>query len=319
MSLTVNNAVSEQISYRIRLTRSDEMRTLAQFVTDMAGLEPTGDSSGFVDYLEWFTSPSSLEYTRWQANMINSDGSEGAMIGRAGVRPPNPDGIAFGVVEVHPDYRKRGVGSTLYNMVEQQALALEVKSLIIEGNQRHTLLREFLQRRGFEFDRYSWEMLLPADHPVPAATLPPGISLRTFVPGQDEQLYHRTLNAAFADHFAHTDVPFAQILYIIKQPNFSADGVFFAFAGENVAGICVALERAGTAGEGWIEDLAVMPAYRRCGVGRALLLTGVNWLRQRVSIVKLGVEGKNEKALPLYTSVGFQQHDGRFVMLKKLD
>jgi mycothiol synthase len=318
MSLTVNKAVGEQISYHIRPTRPDEARALAEFVTELGRLEPTGDSNGLEDYVEWFSSPISLEYTRWQANLVNPDGSEGAMIGRAAVRPANLDGSSFGMVEVHPDYRNRGVGRALFDLVEQQALALGVKTLHIESNQRHTLLREFLERRGFEFDRYSWEMLLPPTHPVPAAQWPSGFSVRSFVPGQDEQLYHHTINAAFVDHFAVNYVPLEHILYAMQQPSFNPDGVLFAFAGEDVAGICVAAVRATAEGEGWIDDLAVIPAYRRHGVGRALLLTGVNWLHQRVSKVKLGVEGKNEKALPLYISVGFQQHDGQFIMTKQL-
>ncbi len=320
MSAVVSNPAGEQISYHIRLTGSDEVRALAEFVTELARLEPTIESysQGVADYIEWFSSPFSLEYSRWQANLVNPDGSEGAMIGRSAMRPPNPDGIAFGVVEVHPDYRNHGVGSALYDLVEQQARAWAVKTLNIEGNQRHTLLRDFLTRRGFAFDRYSWEMLLPADHPVAAATLPAGITVRTFVPGQDEALYHSTLNAGFADHFAHSDVSFEQILHWINLPSFNPNGVFFAFAGSEPAGICVAIVHTNAVDEGWIEDLAVLPAYRRHGVGRTLLLTGVNWLRQHVSTVKLGVEGKNERALPLYTSVGFQQHDSRFIMMKQL-
>ncbi len=321
MSLTVNSPTSEQISYHIRPTRPDESGALAAFVVELAAREPTVESysTSLADYTEWFSSPSSLEYVRWQANLVNPDGNEGAMIGRAGVRPPTDGGFSFGAVEVHPDYRNRGVGRALYDLVEQQARMWRAKTLLIEGNQSHTLLREFLERRGFEFDRYSWEMLLPAQHPILAAQLPESITIRTFVAGQDEKLYQYLLNAPFADHFAFDEVSFDQVLYIIEQPGFNADGIFFAFAGTEPAGICTAIVHPNAESEGWIEDLAVMPAYRRGGVGRALLLTGVNWLRQRVSNIKLGVEGKNEKALPLYTSVGFEQHDSRFVMLKKLD
>ncbi len=320
MSLTVNSPTSEQISYHIRPTRSDEAGALAAFVVELAAREPTVESysTSLADYTEWFSSPSSLEYTRWQANRVNSNGSEEAIIGRASVRQPTDGGFSFGAVEVHPDYRNRGVGRALYELVERQAREWGAKTLLIESNQRHTLLRQFLERRGFEFDRYSWEMLLPANHPVAAAEWPDGFSVRTFVPGQDEKLYQYLLNAPFADHFAFDEVSFDQVLYIIEQPGFNADGVFFAFAGTEPAGICTAIVHPNAESEGWIEDLAVMPACRRHGVGRALLLTGVNWLRQRVSKVKLGVEGKNERALPLYTSVGFEQHDSRFVILKQL-
>ena len=320
MNTTISNPSDEQISYHIRLTRADEAGALAAFVTELAAREPTIESysTTLTDYIEWFSSPISREYTRWQANLVNPDSSEGAIIGRSGVHPPTNEGFSSSMVAVHPDYRNRGVGRTLYDLVEQQAREWSAKTLLIEGNQRYTLLREFLERRGFRFDRYSWEMLLPADRTVAAAEWPEGFSVRTFVLGQDEPLYHHVLNAGFADHFAHTEVSLEQILHWINTPSFNPDGVFFAFAGAEPAGICVSIIHSSAESEGWIEDLAVMPAYRRNGVGRALLLTGVNWLRQQVSNVKLGVEGKNAKALPLYTSVGFQQHDGRFVMMKQL-
>lgn len=320
MNATFDNANGEEVNYQIRPSQREDVAALARFSVALNQLEPTVESYSetFNDYFEWYNSPASLEYSRWQANLRDLDGNAGVMIGRAAVHPPNPEGIAFGAVAVHPDYRNRGLGRALYGLVEQQAQAWAVKELNIEGNQRHTLLREFLARRGFEFNRYSWEMLLPSDYPVPAAEWPGGFSVRTFVRGQDEQLYYQVLNEGFADHFAHSEVPFSQILYWINMPSFNPDGVFFAFAGEQPAGICVAIVHSDDRDEGWIEDLAVLPAYRRGGVGRALLLTGVNWLRQRVSKVKLGVEGKNGKALPLYTSVGFQQHDGRFIMTKTL-
>ncbi len=320
MGITINSLTREQISYHIRLSRNDEVQALAEFVVEINRLEPTIESNSQTvnDYIEWFSSPSSFEYTRWQANLSNPDGSEGAMIGRAGMRPPTAEGFSFGTVEVHPNYRNRGVGRALYDLVEQQARTWKAKTVLVEDNQRYTLLREFLERRGFKFDRFSWEMLLPAAHPVIAAQWLDGITIRTFKPGQDEQLYHHLINSAFAGHFALTTVPFEQILHWIKQPNFNPDGIFFAFAGAEPAGICAAIVHPNAESEGWIEDLAVMPAYRRQGVGRVLLLTGVNWLRQRVSNIKLGVEGKNERALPLYTSVGFERHDSRFVMLKQL-
>ena len=317
MSATLTNPSSEQISYHIRLTRSDEARTLAAFVTELEAVEQVADSYGFEDYLEWYNSPSSFEYTRWQANLVKPDGSEGAMIGRADVRPPSSEGFSFSSVEVHPDYRNRGVSRALYGLVEQQAREWGAKTLMVEGHQRYTLLREFLERRGFEFNRYGWDMLLPAQHPLPTAPWPEGFSVRTFKPG-DEQLFHYLLNTPFADHFAFEDISLDQVLYLIKQPNFDPDGIFFAFAGAEPAGICTGIVHPNAESEGWIEDLAVMPAYRRHGLGRALLLTGVTWLRQRVSNIKLGVEGKNEKALPLYTSVGFQQYKSYFVMLKQL-
>ncbi len=318
MSVTDNKPSREGLDYTVRPTTAADTRSVVEFQMELAQLEPTGESDSFDDYMEWFSSPFAQSYTRWQAHLVNPAGGEGRMIARAAVGPSNQEGSTHGVVEVHPDYRGRGLGSKLYDLVEGQARAQGTNTLMIESNQRHTLLHEFLARRGFEFDRYIWTMLLPPDQLVPAPTWPPGITVRTFVPGQDEQLYWRTFNDTFADHYAHTDMPLEHFVYISQRPSFDPAGAFFAFEGDKVAGMCIPLIRAGTEDEGWIDDLGVMPDYRRQGLGRALLLAGVNWLRTKVSTVKLGVEGKNQRALPLYTSVGFREHVGWVNMVKQL-
>jgi ribosomal protein S18 acetylase RimI-like enzyme len=60
-----------------------------------------------------------------------------------------------------------------------------------------------------------------------------------------------------------------------------------------------------------------MPAYRGRSLGRALLLVGVNYLREFVPVVELGVEGKNDSALALYRSVGFHEYKGWANMVKE--
>ncbi|HYO49549.1 MAG TPA: N-acetyltransferase, partial [Chloroflexia bacterium] len=69
---------------------------------------------------------------------------------------------------------------------------------------------------------------------------------------------------------------------------------------------------------GHVLTLGVMPTYRNRGIGRALLLLSIEYLRQYAEVVELDVEGKNEDALHLYTSVGFQKHNGWVHMRKSL-
>ncbi len=49
-----------------------------------------------------------------------------------------------------------------------------------------------------------------------------------------------------------------------------------------------------------------MPEHRRHGLGRALLLEGMRWLRANgQEVIELNAVGDNEMALPLYEGVGF--------------
>lgn len=58
--------------------------------------------------------------------------------------------------------------------------------------------------------------------------------------------------------------------------------------------------------QGWVNVIGVVPAARRRGLGRALLANSVRWLRENgAGEAFLGVDSQNERALPLYRSVGF--------------
>ena len=56
----------------------------------------------------------------------------------------------------------------------------------------------------------------------------------------------------------------------------------------------------------WISTLGVLPAYRRRGIARALLLESEEKLK--VSRIRLSVRASNQPAISLYSSFGYQQH-----------
>jgi mycothiol synthase len=140
--------------------------------------------------------------------------------------------------------------------------------------------------------------------------MPDGFVVHTFVPGQDEELLTDVRNRSFAEHYGSVPRTVEEMTYRTTLPDFHPDGLFFAFDGDKPAGFCYTSRdprewkrRGETVGH--INLLGVVPEYRGRGLGRALLLQGVNYLRQYVSLVELGVEGKNDNALALYESVGF--------------
>jgi ribosomal protein S18 acetylase RimI-like enzyme len=61
-------------------------------------------------------------------------------------------------------------------------------------------------------------------------------------------------------------------------------------------------------GHGFLQRLAVHPAWQRHGVGRALVLDGLSWLRRRgAERVVVNTQLENRKALALYESLGFRR------------
>ncbi|MGI8809226.1 MAG: GNAT family N-acetyltransferase [Acidimicrobiales bacterium] len=62
-----------------------------------------------------------------------------------------------------------------------------------------------------------------------------------------------------------------------------------------------------SANQGYLQRLAVHPDHRRCGLGRALGLDGLRWLRRKgMSEAVVNTQIGNEAALALYLSLGFR-------------
>ena len=60
--------------------------------------------------------------------------------------------------------------------------------------------------------------------------------------------------------------------------------------------------------EGYINNVAVLPEYRRQGIGKKLLLAlNEECEKRRLSFITLEVRESNEGAIGLYTSLGYEQ------------
>jgi mycothiol synthase len=312
----------ETFVFTVRPITEADYPALVDFLNECAAQEEAVDSITLEEAMTWYRDPRNNSHETL-AFAVNEDGSEGKLIGDVDVGYYEGDHRAWGWMHVHPDYRNRGVGRALYSEFERQVAEKRFTEVMFTPSSKAICLTDFLGRRGFVLERYFWEMQLPAGHPVEPAVLPEGFTVRTFVPDQDEELFTHVRNVTFAEHYGSVQRTLEEMTYLTKEPHFRSEGLFFAFEGDNIAGFCYTgidpreCERRGET-VGHIHTLGVMPEYRGRGIGRALLLTGVNYLRRDVSLVELGVEGKNRNALGLYESVGFKQHKA-WANLKKED
>jgi len=213
-------------------------------------------------------------------------------------------------VLVHPDWRRRGLGTRLLRTIEARARALGGQRLDTQIESSQQGGRSFLEARGFRPVHYSWQMLLPDVSAAPPEW-PRGCTARTFVPGLDQRTSVELENQAFLDEWEFVPVELAEIEGFVRSPSFRADGVIYAVVDGQVAGECwcwiddEAVARSGEK-QGDVWCLCVHPEHRRRGLGRALLLAGVQWLREQgMASACLYVDGANERAKHLYESVGF--------------
>jgi mycothiol synthase len=308
-------------AFALRTLADGDIPACVDYINECAALEKAMEPITLEEFLQWHNSPTSDDHETL-AFLTNEDGREGRIIGDVSFSIHSPDTHSSGWMHVHPDYRNNGVGSALYAEYMRQADEAGATQMSITPSREATLLIEFIEKRGHKLERWFWEMQLPAEQEVEPAKMPAGFITHTFMHDQDEELLAHVRNATFAEHYGFVQRTVEDITYRTKQPDFFADGIFIAFDGDNVAGFCNTSrdqrewERRGET-VGHIQLLGVMPEYRGRGLGRALLLEGVNYLRQYVSLVELGVEGKNDTALALYESAGFKVHKGWANMLKE--
>jgi len=215
-------------------------------------------------------------------------------------------------VGVHPHWRRQELGRRLLALTLGRAREQGKSYVSTAADSALPAAGRFLRRAGFA-PVVDWVLMrAPAELPLEPARWPAGYTVRTYREVQNPAVVAEALNRGFIGHWENRERPLAEIVHRLAGPHVRPAGIFLAFgpAGE-VAGICWAdYDAAGNAqrGEavGHIWSLGVAPEHRRHGLGRALLLAGMAWLRaEGQPIVELDAVGNNELALPLYHSAGF--------------
>ncbi|MEO7019578.1 MAG: GNAT family N-acetyltransferase [Ktedonobacteraceae bacterium] len=177
---------------------------------------------------------------------------------------------------VHPDFRDRGLGTYLLRVAEARARACIAQapvdarvSLDAFISERNSAGKRCLEEEGFVVIRHSWQMKLEMNEPPEPAQWPEGMTVRSFVPQQDEQATYETEEEAFQDHWGHIPMTFEQWTQAItQQEDFDPSLTFLVTAGEEIAALTICEY---WLGKGLVGTLGVRRNWRRGGVGMALL------------------------------------------------
>jgi mycothiol synthase len=240
-------------------------------------------------------------------------------LGRAGDRTvgfglafvlPDPAGGAWTAIRigVAEPYRRRGLGSRLFERVVERLAVLDVAGGIHELGLGAFLpnpaAEGFAARLGFEHARWFWRMGRPSA-PAPEVRWPSGIELRMLDRTEDGLAdYNGAYNASFAQHYHFVPSTLETLRRRVALPDTFADGVLLAYRDGRCVGFC-RNERMGPIGI--IGILGTVPEVRGIGLGRAMLRWAVASFGARgFPRVGLMVDGENENALALYRSEGFE-------------
>lgn len=246
--------------------------------------------------------------------------SEGKPVGYADTDHEG-HGKVFSFVRVLPAYREQGIERHLLHLVEARAMQRVAEA---PANIRVALyswlsrvdktLARALEHEGFKLARTYWRMEMNMQAVPQAPQWSGGITVRTFIAGQEDQAVFAMVEEAFQDHWGHTPATFEQwARWTLKREGFDPTLWFLAFAGEKLVGgaLCLYNEDLDL---GWLDQLAVLRPWRRQGLGMALLQHFMSeFYRRGVRKVGLGVDSQNlTGATRLYERAGMHvalQHD----------
>jgi len=219
---------------------------------------------------------------------------------------------------VHPNYRRRGLGSFALQWMEARACQM----LATLGDDRPRVLRidfydrgddaiALFEKHGFGFAFAEDEMRRDLNQLIPGSSLPDGMSFVTWSPERASLFF-------LVYHHAFRDRPrFPGWTEDVWRHNLTADASFRAdlslliMDGPEPVGfaIChIEVEAdGGPSGEGWIAQMGVRPPWRKRGLASALLSEVMQRLKATgLRHAMLEVNTNNSQARSLYRGLGFE-------------
>jgi len=224
-----------------------------------------------------------------------------------GTRAPGASHAAEGPsaeLVIDPEHRRHGLGLLLLRTLAAEA-GEGSGPLRVWAHGDLPAAAGLATTAGLKRVRALWQMRRPLRAPLDAPVLPEGIRVRTFAVGRDEDEWLQVNSRAFATHPEQGAWTRADLEPREREPWFDPDGFFLAERDGKLAGFhWTKVHPEEPIGEVYV--VGVDPGERGTGLGRALTLVGLNYLRARgLPEVMLYVDESNRPAIRLYESLGF--------------
>ncbi len=221
---------------------------------------------------------------------------------------------------VHPTVRNQGLEEEIITWAEKRLKEAttngksDVKLYSGARSDRGDVIN-ILQNLGFVAVRYFFRMRRSLTKPIDKPQFPEGFKLRTVEPEKDATLWVEMFNQTFMDHWNHHDYSLEEFLHDIQSPEYNPDLNLIAIAPDGTfAAFCESHiypedNKRNQRNEGWIAVLGTRREFRQQGLGRAMLLRGMQCLKtEGMDTAILIVDADNPSgALRLYESVGFEK------------
>lgn len=182
-------------------------------------------------------------------------------------------------------------------------------SLDATCSSENTPRKAFLERHGFvRVPGETVAMDRSLAEPIPTPCLPPGFRIRPVAGEREVEAYVALHRAAFGT----LNMTIEYRLAIMRSPEYIPELDLVAIAQDGtLAALCVcrispAENRRSGRLHGWTDPVATHPSFRRRGLSRALLLSGLSLLMERgMEEARLSTNGDNIPMIRAASEVGF--------------
>ncbi|MGI5376460.1 mycothiol synthase [Streptomyces sp. CA-251387] len=230
----------------------------------------------------------------------------GELVGYAQLEDTDPVEAPAAELVVHPSHRGHGHGRALGAAL----LAASGKRLRVWAHGGHAAARHLSQVLGLTLFRELRQMRRSlADLQLADPVLPEGVTVRTFVPGQDDTAWLAVNAEAFAHHPEQGSLTQRDLDDRKAEPWFDPAGFFLAEREGELIGFHWTKVHAAE-GLGEVYVLGVRPGAQGGGLGRALTTIGLRHLAaQGLPTAMLYVDADNKAAVSVYERLGFVTYE----------
>ncbi len=293
---------------KLRAAQWPDLEPVTQLILDVctADGDPTVAVTAEELAREWKSPGFELEKNAWVVET-----AEGRIVGYEEFNNRHAHAFLMGDGYVHPEYHGLGIGTAMLRMLEVRARAeMELAEPDLRVFLRNgmmigdTVSRQMHEAEGYRPIRFSWHMEIKLEDTPRLTAWPAGIELRPFVLEQHDHTVFEAHEEAFSDHWGHTPGTYEHWQHHVSgRDDLDPSLWFIAWDGDQIAGYSLCRYRMGA---GWVGTLGVRRAWRKRGLGEALLLHSFGeFYRRGMQTIGLGVDAQNPTgATRLYKKAG---------------
>ncbi|MER7927515.1 MULTISPECIES: mycothiol synthase [unclassified Streptomyces] len=228
------------------------------------------------------------------------------LVGYAQLEDTDPVEAPAAELVVHPSYRGHGHGRALGAAL----LSASGKRLRVWAHGGHSAARHLAQVLGLTMFRELRQLRRPLTGlELPEPVLSEGVTVRTFVPGQDDAAWLAVNAAAFAHHPEQGSLTQRDLDDRKSESWFDPAGFFLAERGGELVGFHWTKVHA-EEGLGEVYVVGVLPGVQGGGLGKALTTIGLRHLAlQGLPTAMLYVDADNKAAVSVYERLGFTTYE----------